>query len=100
MIDQQQARQIATDWLMSRPTRGFDGLLELSILDQHTIEADFGWVFFWQSQPSLETGNFSDQLLGNAPLIVDRRDGALRVTGTAHPIEHCIKQYVCQRGPG
>jgi hypothetical protein len=101
VIDHQRAPRIATDWLMAQAARGFDGLLrELRILDEHTIEADFGWVFFWQSQQFLETGNFSDQLLRNAPLIIDTRDGALHVTGTAHPIEHYIQQYVCERGPG
>jgi immunity protein 35 of polymorphic toxin system len=100
MIDHQQARQIATDWLMAHPTRGPHGVVELRRLDGHTIESDFGWVFFWQSQRFLETGNFSEQLAGNAPLIVDRRDGALHGTGTAHPTEHYIRQYLRERRLG
>jgi immunity protein 35 of polymorphic toxin system len=101
MIDHQQARQIVTDLLITHPGRGSDDLLlELRILNEHTIEADFGWVFFWQSQRFLETGSFSGQLSGNAPLIVDRRDGALHVTGTAHPTEHDIQQYPQERPLG
>ena len=99
MINHQQARQIASDWLIAHPARGSDGSLELRILDEHTIEADFGWVFFWQSQRFLETGNFSDQLAGNGPLIVDRRDGTVHRTGTAHPVEHYVQQYLQNRQP-
>ncbi|HXA65059.1 MAG TPA: YrhB domain-containing protein [Bryobacteraceae bacterium] len=94
MIDHQQARQIATHWLLAHPRRGPHGVVELRLLGEHTIESDFGWVFFWQSQRFLETGNSSDQLAGNAPLILGRRDGALQVTGTAHPIERYIQRYL------
>jgi hypothetical protein len=100
MINHQQARQIATEWLIAQRARGADGVfLELRILDEHTLEADFGWVFFYQSQRFLETGDFPGQLLGNAPLIVDRRDGTLHVTGTANPVEHYVHQYLQNRQP-
>jgi hypothetical protein len=98
MIDHQQPRRIATDWLMAYQTRGPDGVVEFCLLDEHTIECDFGWVFFWQSQRFLKSGDFSNQLAGNAPLMVDRRDGALHVTGTAHPIEYYIQQYLREQG--
>jgi hypothetical protein len=50
---------------------------ELAILSEHTIETDFGWVFFWNSKKYLETDEFQYALAGNAPLIVDRRDGCI-----------------------
>lgn len=65
----------------------------LTILDGETIEDDFGWLFFWQSRRYLETGNFSDILAGNAPLLVSRKDGTLHETGTAHPAEHYIENF-------
>ena len=50
------------------------------LFEDATVERDFGWVFF--------CGNPHDELLaGNAPFIVDSRDGSVHVTGTAHPIE-------------
>jgi hypothetical protein len=58
MIDYQQARQIAADWLSAHPARGRDGVLELCILDEHTIEVDFGWVFSYTSRLYQETGEF------------------------------------------
>src|SRR5215475_14575405 len=66
---------------------------ELAILDEHTIETDFGWVFFWNSKRYLETGEFQYALAGNAPLIVDRRDGSIHETSTAYPIEEIIERY-------
>ena len=56
-------------------------------------EHDFGWVYFYDGSRHVETGNVSDALVGNAPLIVDRVDGKLYVTGTAHPIEHYLDEY-------
>jgi hypothetical protein len=56
-------------------------------------EHDFGWLYFYDSSGHVETGRASDALVGNAPLIVDRVDGKLYITGTAHPIEHYLQAY-------
>ena len=66
---------------------------ELVIIDEETIEKDFGWVFFYQSKKFLETENFSYCLAGNAPYIVNRFDGSFQITGTANKIEYYIKEY-------
>jgi len=67
--------------------------IELAILDEHTIETEFGWIFFWNSKRYQETDEFQYALAGNAPLIVDRRDGAVHETSTAEPIEEIIERY-------
>jgi hypothetical protein len=86
----QEARGLAKRHLaelpMSPPT-------ELAILDEHTMETEFGWVFFWNSKQYQETGEFQYALAGNAPLIVDRRDGSVHETSTAEPIEEVIERY-------
>jgi len=56
-------------------------------------EHDFGWVYLYDSSLHIETRQLSDALVGNAPLIVDRVDGKLYVTGTAHPLEHYLDEY-------
>jgi hypothetical protein len=66
---------------------------ELVIEDRATMEHSWGWVFFYQSRAYLETGNLSDALVGNAPLIVDRVSGRLHETGTADPIETYIHSF-------
>jgi hypothetical protein len=56
-------------------------------------EHDFGWLYFYDGSVHAQTGKPSDALVGNAPLIVDRADGKLYVTGTTHPIEHYLQEY-------
>jgi hypothetical protein len=67
--------------------------IEVTVLDGSTIETDFGWVFFWTSKQYAETGDEKYALAGNAPLIVDRRDGSVHSTSTAHPVEAIIETY-------
>lgn len=56
-------------------------------------EHDFGWVFCYNTQRYVDTGDINNALGGNAPLIVDREDGQLYVTGTAYPLDHFIAEY-------
>ena len=72
---------------------------ELVILEDATIETDWGWIFFYQSSEYLNSGVFGDQVAGNAPYIVDRLTGSATATGTAFPIEHYIEEYEKQREP-
>lgn len=58
-----------------------------------TQEESFGWVFFYQAKEYMETGTLSSMLAGNAPFIVNRRDGAVHVLGTVHPVDVYLKEY-------
>lgn len=93
MIDREQAKRIAADWLTKHPADGMDGPLDLCLLEEETIEANFGWVFFYVSRLYRETGDVRYAIAGNAPLIVDRVDGSLHETDTAQPVAHHIEQY-------
>ena len=66
---------------------------DLVVLDDETLEYDWGWVFFYQSKKFIETGDFLDMVYGNAPYIVNRITGEIVVTGTAGPIENYIQDY-------
>ncbi len=66
---------------------------ECVLLDEETIEKDWGWVFFYQSREYLEGGDELSALAGNAPYIVNRHDGSLHETGTAQPVEYYIEAY-------
>ncbi len=66
---------------------------ELVMLEESTREYPFGWVFFYEAKAFLLEGVSSARLAGNAPLIVDRRDGSFHETGTAYPIEFYIENY-------
>jgi hypothetical protein len=62
----------------------------LVLFEDATLERDFGWVFFY--------GSPHDELLaGNAPFMVDSRDGSVHVTGTAHPVEEYLEAYAGRR---
>ena len=63
------------------------------VLESKTIERAWGWVFFYQSKEYLNSGKFEHMLAGNAPLLVNRNTGNITHTGTAHNIEHYIKEY-------
>ena len=91
MVTKEQARARVLEEIHRLP-HGLDpdGIV---ILDEHTIEKPWGWVFFYQSRRSRETGDERWLVGGNAPYIVNRHDGSLHETGTAHPIQHYIREY-------
>ena len=68
-------------------------VLELGLVEEATIEGDFGWVFFWTTRAYLETEDDRYALVGNAPILISRRDGSLQLTGTAYPIEVSIENF-------
>ena len=93
MIDRKQAHGLVVLEL-ERLQQAYPGTpMEIVIMDEMTIEKEWGWVFFYQSERYLNTKEFSDMLFGNAPYIVNRHTGELRITGTAHPIEYYIEDY-------
>lgn len=89
-MTQADARQIAADYIG-------EGLLSEwgvtpVIVDGLTLQIDIGWVFFYESAEYLETGEFSQRLAGNAPVVVSGFGGHLYVTGTAQPVEKYLPQ--------
>lgn len=88
MLTKEEARRIAREFLDGRTST-----VEFVILDEHTREESFGWVFFYQSADYLESGEFTDRLVGNAPLVVLRDSGEVHVTGTALPIEKYLERF-------
>jgi hypothetical protein len=89
MLSKEQARSLALGHILKSGGHDWDAV----IIDENTIEREFGWVFFYQSRRFLETGCISDMLLGNAPIIINKSDGSLHVTGTAHPVDEYIDRY-------
>ena len=92
MIDITQAQRIAASYLdqMQLETKKFLQIVRV-------IEKSFGWIFFYQSTEYVETGTFRKMLAGNAPFVIDIKDGKLQVFGTAHSIDTYIEQYEASR---
>lgn len=95
MLTQDQARAIAQAEIERKNQGPFlrDEKLEFVIWDEYTLAKDFGWVFFYHYRQFIETGEFKYRLAGNAPLIVNKFDGSLHVTGMGRPTEHYINEY-------
>jgi hypothetical protein len=102
MITREHADKLVAAWLDDHEIATFDFDSPLPRHDDHHLlklvvarvdEHDFGWVYFYDSSRHVETGNFDDLVVGNAPLIVDKADGKLYITGTAHPIEHYLEEH-------
>jgi hypothetical protein len=85
------ARALIADRLAAMPPAAPED--EWVILDAHTIERRWGWVFFYDSRRHRETGDVRLAVAGNAPYFVRRTDGVVFVTGTAYPIERYIGDF-------
>lgn len=83
-----EAKQIAVAHLSVLSNKGGPNL---AIMEDHTLEREFGWVFFWNSKQYLESGDKMQALGGNAPLVVLKKDGSVIVTGTALPVERYLE---------
>lgn len=66
---------------------------ELMIVDDETLERDWGWVFFCVSRLWYETGEVRYATDSAPPLIVSREDGSVHRTGTAHEIDYYITRF-------
>src|SRR5258707_164601 len=94
MIDRTEATRLMSAWLTNQPgDNAGDGPIELCLLEEQTLETDFGWVFFYTSKLYRDTGDFNYAIAGSAPVIVDRRDGSLHPTGTAHPVQYYVEEF-------
>lgn len=67
--------------------------IKLRIINEETEEHDFGWVFYYNSEEFLRTGNVEHSLVGNAPLIVDQKSQMIIETGTAQATDVYINNY-------
>lgn len=102
MFTRQQADQVVATYLDEFEVAALDFESPLPLHDPHATqklvvvrvdEQDFGWVYFYDGAAHAQSGDPRDAVAGNAPLIVDKADGKLYVTGTAHPIEHYLDEY-------
>jgi hypothetical protein len=102
MITRQQADQVVAVWLDEHEIATIDFESPLPRHDERHIqklvvvrvdEYEFGWVYFYDGSLHVQTGNLSDAVVGNAPLIVDKADGKLYITGTARPVEHYLEEF-------
>lgn len=67
----------------------YDIPVEITVIDRFSE----GWLFCFQSREFLETGDFSTQLIGNCPFIIDKDSGNIYELGTTYPLDVYIQEY-------
>ena len=89
MINRKKAIQVAEEYLKKESTE-----YDLVLLHEHTMEFALGWVFFYQTKEYAETRDITKMVAENAPILIDKNDGSLHITGTASPVEKYIRDYM------
>jgi len=94
------ARRIAECWVSTMTD-------DQAILDREaTLALPYGWVFFYNSAEYIgDRSNFEHSLVGNAPILIDRVNGELRVLGPRYEsrlreIESELPQACLRMTPG
>ena len=90
MLDFETAKKIVEEQINLSYTADGD---ELVVLEDETIQKEYGWIFFYTSRRFIETGDLNHMVVGNAPIIVNRRTGSLTWLGTAEPLENYVRRY-------
>lgn len=97
MISFEQAKEIAERYLAdARPA----GDIPVILHDASVQEVADGWVFYYDSEQFIRTGEPKAALLGNVPLLVDRHTGHVRTlpfslaTCPAEEVEEKLAQRV------
>lgn len=91
MLSREQAREVAANRIRQRLFQRYGD--NIVILDEHTIEKAYGWIFFYQHRRFVETRKIRDGLIGNGPLLVDKETGKVVVFGSFGPIEYWCSLY-------
>jgi|GEM_PF-2820747 len=91
MIQKEDAYIIATEYINNYHNVGNnDGVV---ILDEKTIEINFGWIFFYESRLWVETKKIRYRMVNNFPIIVDRFDGKVSYFDGENGLDAGIEFY-------
>ena len=81
VLEEAEARRIAEGLLAEREV-----LIDVA-------ENRIGWTYYWNSVAYVETGDDLQGIIGNAPIVIDRKDGSIVPTGTGESVEYYIRRY-------
>jgi hypothetical protein len=88
MLPFSKARQLAEAWVAIITDGGAE------IVYKGVEAKPYGWIFVYESSAYLrDRTNFSARLVGNAPFIVDRLNGEIRVLGTGRSFQTRLAEY-------
>lgn len=90
MLTFEQARKTVSDRLADSD---FSVDNPLIILDHHTIEKPYAWIFSYTSKLYYETKETRYAIAGNCPIMVDKQTGKHTEYGSAYSLEKMIELY-------
>jgi hypothetical protein len=71
--------------------------VELVVLEDRTLEKDYGWIFQFTTRRYLETSDPGAMVPGTGPLVVEREGGAPVFLATSVCPEKAIEEYERRR---
>jgi Immunity protein 35 len=63
------------------------------VLDEHTVKRGWGWAFCYQPKRFVETRDWRNGLIENAPYLVNRANGEFGPSGTSQTVSKLIEKY-------
>ena len=71
---------------------------KLVIVDEYTIEKYYGWIFFFNSERFLQTGNIFASLGGNGPVAFEVLGRRVTMLGSGREPEEEIRLFEQKKG--
>ena len=69
---------------INQPSLDWSDMPELVVV--RVDERERSWVVHYQSKPWVESGDFSQSIVGDGPYVVSKATGEFAIAGTAAPI--------------
>lgn len=73
---------------------------EFVLVDDGTVEKDWGWVFQFGTKEYLQSRSPMDLVPGTGPLVVEKADGSFSFLSTSVPPQVAITEYERRRADG
>lgn len=94
MVSFQEARRIAQKYLNANPISVGDKVVDRCvILDEKSRDLGCAWMFEYQSEEYLKTGDVLHKLLSGGPLVVSKRDGELRRVQSPESLRKALAEW-------
>lgn len=94
-IKYEDAKKMAIDYVNSHQlpeSEQLDGN-KMILVEDKTIEKDYGWYFFSSASKWLETGKFRYAVAGGAPFLIRKDTGELITFLSSYSIDEIIETY-------
>jgi Immunity protein 35 len=77
MLNKEAAKKLAENFIESLLFESLNGD-SLVIIDEYTLEKDYGWIFSYNTQTFNETKDYSYSLINHGPVIVNKETGVVK----------------------